>query len=281
MIRNIRAGDFLEILLVAAAVTVVLVRIFLQMFGYPQLGGGGLHIAHLLWGGAFMLLGALVFISFIGSVAMRFAAVITGIGFGLYIDEIGKFITSDNNYFFKPALAMIYLIFIGLYVLLLLLRRPRDYSPEELRLNVALNGPAVRSGSFLERYTRFLHRPIIMKVVIGWLIAQSAFLVIETIIVIVAYRLNVPAVVDFGGDPILSVLAYAVSLLSAVIVVCGAIRLFSNRAAAMKLFMAAVLINLLVLQLMEFYQNQLLGLFACIFNLLSYLVIRNNRLKLK
>jgi hypothetical protein len=43
----------------------------------------------------------------------RAAAIVGGVGF--FIDELGKFITEDNNYFYNPAAALIYLIFIGLF----------------------------------------------------------------------------------------------------------------------------------------------------------------------
>ena len=45
-----------ETLLIAAVATVLVIRTQLWLTNYPQLGGGGLHIAHLLWGGLFMLL---------------------------------------------------------------------------------------------------------------------------------------------------------------------------------------------------------------------------------
>src|SRR2546428_6131447 len=50
-IRNLDAGKLLESFLVSAVAAFLGVRFFLGVTGYPRLGGGGLHIAHMLWGG--------------------------------------------------------------------------------------------------------------------------------------------------------------------------------------------------------------------------------------
>ena len=42
-----------ETLLLTAVATILVIRTQLWLTHYPQLGGGGLHIAHLLWGGLF------------------------------------------------------------------------------------------------------------------------------------------------------------------------------------------------------------------------------------
>jgi hypothetical protein len=68
-----------------------------------------------------------------------------GVGFGFFIDELGKFITSDNNYFFQPAAALIYLIFIGLFLLTRSLQRRRGLSPgEKLSNAIDFIGEAAR-----------------------------------------------------------------------------------------------------------------------------------------
>src|SRR3979490_1363738 len=115
-IRNLDAGQLLETFLVSAVASVLAVRFFLGATGYPRLGGGGLHVAHMLWGGALMLAAVLVLLGYLGHRIRRAAAVLAGIGFGLFIDELGKFITSDNNYFYRPALALIYVVFVLLFL---------------------------------------------------------------------------------------------------------------------------------------------------------------------
>ncbi|MGH7908854.1 MAG: hypothetical protein ACRENW_03265, partial [Thermodesulfobacteriota bacterium] len=52
--RNFDAGNYLENFLVAAVAAVLVIRLFLKMTGYPQIGGSSLHIAHMLWGGLLM-----------------------------------------------------------------------------------------------------------------------------------------------------------------------------------------------------------------------------------
>jgi hypothetical protein len=115
-----------EAFFVSAVVTVVLVRAFLIVTGYPKVGGGGLHIAHVLWGGLLMAAAIVTALVHPGSRSKHRAAVLGGIGFGLFIDEVGKFLTKDVNYFFRPAIAIIYLVFVALYLIVreTALRRP-------------------------------------------------------------------------------------------------------------------------------------------------------------
>ena len=109
---NIEAGDLLEIFFLSAVSSLLTIRAFLKITGYPQLSNGQFHIAHMLWGGLFMMLALVLVMVFLNKEAKKLAAFLGGIGFGAFIDELGKFITSDNNYFFQPAIALIYVIFV-------------------------------------------------------------------------------------------------------------------------------------------------------------------------
>jgi hypothetical protein len=145
--RNADFGALQETVLVCAASTILIIRTELWLTNYPQLGGHGLHIAHLLWGGLLMLLAIAILVTFLGRAPRRTAAVVGGVGFGFFIDELGKFVTSDNDYFFKPAAAMIYAIFIGLFLANRAMRRRRGLSVAERTSNVVeLLGEAARGG---------------------------------------------------------------------------------------------------------------------------------------
>ncbi|TMG11601.1 MAG: hypothetical protein E6I06_03940, partial [Chloroflexi bacterium] len=54
MIRNDRPL-LVDAFLIAAVLTVLALRVYLAAAHYPQLGGNGLHIAHVLWGGLLMV----------------------------------------------------------------------------------------------------------------------------------------------------------------------------------------------------------------------------------
>ncbi|MCP3685904.1 MAG: hypothetical protein GY861_24925 [bacterium] len=134
-IRNIEASGLLENFLVSAVVSIILIRFFLSVTGYPQLGGETLHIAHMLWGGLLMMVAILLLLGFLNREIKIAASVIGGIGFGVFIDELGKFITHNHNYFFQPSVAIIYLILIILFLIMLMSERFRKLSDKSYAIN--------------------------------------------------------------------------------------------------------------------------------------------------
>jgi len=106
------------------ALSVVGIRVWLELTGYPQVGTDNLHIAHVLWGGLLLFVGALFPLIIANRYALTISAILAGIGMGQFIDEIGKFITKTNDYFYAPAIPIIYGFFLLTVVLYLRIRRP-------------------------------------------------------------------------------------------------------------------------------------------------------------
>jgi hypothetical protein len=64
--------------------------------------------------------------------------VLAGVGFGLFIDELGKFITSDNDYFYRPTIALIYVVFVLLFLWWRSLERHRVWDEETYLANALM-----------------------------------------------------------------------------------------------------------------------------------------------
>jgi hypothetical protein len=129
-VRTTDVSRNLDIFLTCAVAGVLGNRFFLVLTGYPQLGNGVLHISHAIWGALMMATAIVVAVSFIAPSGRTFVAFVGGAGFGWFVDELGKFITRDTNYFFRTTLALIYIVFVFMYLVFRLLER-RSYRPEE------------------------------------------------------------------------------------------------------------------------------------------------------
>jgi hypothetical protein len=124
------AGGLLEAFLVAAVTALLVVRFILAVSEYPTLGGAHLHISHMLWGGAGMMAAIVMLLVSLSRLSAEIAAVMGGAAFGVFIDELGKVITRNDDYFFRPTIALIYVIFVALVLVFRRLASHGPHSPE-------------------------------------------------------------------------------------------------------------------------------------------------------
>jgi hypothetical protein len=118
---------YILLTLLSFALSVSTTRLFLSLTGYPQLGNRQLHIAHVLWGGLLLFIASLVPLIFANRWALGLDSILAGVGVGLFIDEVGKFITQTNNYFYPAAAPIIYALFLLTVLIYLQVNRKRDH----------------------------------------------------------------------------------------------------------------------------------------------------------
>jgi hypothetical protein len=154
-IRNLRpvkrygSKRYVLISLVTFALSVVTLRGVLRLTGYAQIGNDTVHIAHVLWGGLALFAAALLLLTVANRWALVLGAVLSGGGVGLFIDEVGKFVTQSNDYFTPAAAPIIYALFLATVLVYLRVRRPpgRDARGEMYRALEQMTGVLDREMS--------------------------------------------------------------------------------------------------------------------------------------
>jgi hypothetical protein len=124
LVQRENATRYMLISLLSSVATVTIVRSFLALTGYPQIGSSTLHIAHVLWGGLILYIAAILPLIYLNPRLHIIGAVLSGVGVGLFIDEVGKFITRQYDYFFPAAAPIMYVFFLFLIILVIMIRRP-------------------------------------------------------------------------------------------------------------------------------------------------------------
>lgn len=109
------AGEMMLTMMIFAIASMLTTRLYLKLTGYPQIGRGDWHVAHAFLGGLIMV-GGMVLELAIANFSKK-AVVVFGFGLGWFIDEIGKFLSRDNDYFFQPAVMIIYIFFVLMFLL--------------------------------------------------------------------------------------------------------------------------------------------------------------------
>lgn len=295
-IRNLDGDIYRENFFVAAIASMLAIRFYLYLAGYPQIGGGGFHIAHMLWGGFFMMIALILVFSFLKKGTLHLASILGGVGFGTFIDELGKFITSDNNYFFQPTVAIIYVIFVLLFLSMKAIGRYPPVSKQEYLINaMQLTQEAVLND--LDRNEEKRALAYLKKADHGNPIAKalrSLLHEVETIpppkpsfvtrsikrlkgmyyhitnwrrtmtVVIIIFFLNALYVVldtanVFLNHPALSFSEWArfyCSIFAGLFVIAGLVVLRRSSLRGYRYFKIAVLINIFLTQVFTFYQDQ-------------------------
>jgi hypothetical protein len=196
------AERYILLTIVAFVVAVVGTRWYLQATGYPQVGGGELHVAHLLWGGLLLVVAALLPLVVAAGWALTTSAVLVGAGTGLFIDEVGKFITASNDYFYPLAAPLIYGLLLALVLLFVLVRLRPGGTPAVVR-----PGPVARwEDAHLprRRYRRLLVTGLAL-IGLGWVLTLVLYLAADpdTIRDLIERAVNVPGDrVERPDDPL-------------------------------------------------------------------------------
>jgi hypothetical protein len=313
-LRSLDLGRRLDLFLVCAVGSVIGNRVFLIITGYPQLGNGTLHISHAIWGAVMMAVAIVFSIAFLAPNNRTFIAFIGGCGFGWFIDELGKFITRDVNYFFKPTIALIYMTFIAMYLVFRSIER-RAMSPDEAVLNglEALKAAAIGelsaprrnaavmllddtgAGSSLAAQvrtlladesglpdpnpTRFERWGRVVRDRYLGLTVHRWFTSLVTWLFVVLGSLEVVGAVglalDHSGIRGFEEWATVISSgVSGAFAVVGATRLRHHRISAYRWFERSVLIQIFVTQVFQFAQEQLAGIFGLVANIALWVAVR-------
>lgn len=281
LVRDERAGSLLEMMLVFGVATILVIRAFLALTGYPQLGGGGLHIAHMLWGGLGMLIAIFLLLNFWSPVMRQAAAAMGGIGFGFFIDELGKFVTSDNNYFFQPTIALIYVIF----VLLFLAVRAIGSAPltaGEITANhnivAAMSGSdeTTRLARIYSRIDQSLQAAYLRLVSTRWFAPalSAAFIAVAVAQIVTIIALVTGKSGASQPDRQIPLLEQAASAVGAAFIIIGVLRLRRSRLSAYRWFQRSTVVSILVTQVFMFYYSELAALGGLLGHILVYFALR-------
>lgn len=312
-IQNLDGYFLRENFLVSSIVTIFVIRFFLKVTHYPELSGAGLHIAHLLWGGFFMLVSLLLLLSFLGRGIMSVSSILGGIGFGAFIDELGKFVTSDNNYFFQPTIAIVYIIFILIYIISKALSNPSSVSQKEYLVNtLEMVAEAVMSDLDDEEKKRALlyleksdpKDPLVkslqaffnqvqsipapqpsfpnrLKHFLAALysrLLQNKLLILGLFIIVMIEALYtiVSTLLHFSHQSGLSVAEIgeiSSTAIAVVVALLGSLMMPHSRDKGLRVFKIAILILLLVTQFFTFYEEQFRALIGLAINIVLLTIV--------
>ncbi|MGM0483854.1 MAG: hypothetical protein ACQERI_04815 [Candidatus Krumholzibacteriota bacterium] len=288
-IRDSEAWDNVELFLVSAVMSILLIRAYLKLAGYPSIGLENLHIAHLLWGGLLMLAALMILLIWWNPAARRFGAFLAGLGFGTFADEIGKFVTHDNDYFFKPTAMILYTLFMVLFL-----------AARSLIGNRALTGREEKVNRRMREMFPYHHTAISSKIDIYFKAREKLASMYRTVVLNRWFKIVLTAgfiVIGVIGlavvtgeitgepdtDPGISIVQMVVYAASLACIWVGIWFLRTSRLKAYIWFKRSVLINIFITQIFVFYRSQFAGLgwlavFLLLYFALHFMITREKQI---
>ncbi|MFE9955379.1 hypothetical protein [Micromonospora sp. NPDC005299] len=279
LIRSAAGAERLELFLVSAVLGIGVTRAFLAAADYPEVGSGGLHVAHVLWGGLGMLTGQLLSLLFLGPRVARLAAMIGGVGFGLFIDEVGKFVTADNNYFYEPVAAIIHGTFVLVWLAVRLGVHHRPLNDRERLVNRlhdradAVAAPAGEEAVPVAPARRFAGLPL-ERLSTGVRLPSAPTVLTATALFVVV-TLGRPLVLLAREPAAAHQVHAAAAAASMLLTLLGLARWRAGRRhGALRLAAAALVLQLLVVQVFWLLDHEFAGFPLVLVNLLLLVRVR-------
>jgi hypothetical protein len=258
------SSNYILNFLISSIFSVLLVRLFLHFTNYRQIVFGSWHIAHLFWGGLLMLISFILIFLYKSKTILNYASIIAGLGWGQYIDELGKYLSRDNDYFFRPAIILIYISFVLIFLVYYFVHT--RLQPRHTQISIF--------NSFFHKLSSF--RPLFIVLSI-----YSLYYAFEKIydlyyIFISSSRLNTIYSVyqnyDFfsKGDNYLIFIKIAIDFISTIFILLGWFFYLTRRKiSGLKLFRFSLLVNIFIGAVVKFYFEQ----FSAIFSLLASILV--------
>ncbi len=244
--------------------SILVTRLWFTLTNNPQIAFGKWHIAHVLFGGLAMLAAILLTEIYKGKEAERIAVALGGIGWGLFIDEVGKYVTMDNDYWFKPAIIIIYVSFVLMFLLYRrLARREKDNG-----MNLKIIKQTVKV--FHITYNKVFRR----KFTLWLLAAYSIFFVTDKVwdvIRILVSREKMVIIADFyknydllsKADTYMIGFKIGFDLVTAIMFIGGWYWISKKRRLrGVVYFRYGLLVNILLGSVFKFYFEQFSGVFS-------------------
>ena len=195
---------------------------------------------------------------------LNFACILAGLGWGQYIDELGKYMSRDNNYLFRPAIILIYISFVLLFLIYYFVHT--RLQPRHTQISVF--------NSLLSKLSTF--KPLFLILSIYSIYYAFDKTVDLYTIFSSSSRLNAIYSLyqnyDFlsKGDNYLIFIKIISDLISTILILLGWFFYLTRRKiSGLKLFRFSLLVNIFIGAVVKFYFEQ----FSAVFSLLASILV--------